>query len=304
MGDPAAAYKAWARNLGACVVPETYLSWTSPSRCSSGVYLLQQTAEPGRYGRSSSRWGVMDWLAIRQRCSAFGGGGGVVALYRARSQNRVDERRQLTDEADRVPARDEQRSWRRSDPGGRTWAAGTTMLEDDAKTGEPDSGELKTTNEYQARQLTLQQEQITQLQRANAALEAQLAELVEEKAKVVQQLQVAIAEEGLSGAGERAVSPGRINRLRLRLSGGAEGGPMPGLSNGALAALVLAPSLLRGRSRCSRGLRRGTRRGDGAGRAPSRASGGGMHGLVADVSGGEPGSTSTGSGRVGWSGAG
>lgn len=164
----------------------------------------------------------MDWYAVATAVIGFlGGGGGVVALYRARSQNKVDERRQLTDEqiafrnamAAELSALRTQVSElsRRND-----------VLEDDAKKTASLTAGLKTTNEYQARQLTQQQEQITQLQRANAALEARLAELVEEKAKVVQQLQVAIAEKGFLER-ENAQYRQENQSLRLRLSGGAEG---------------------------------------------------------------------------------
>lgn len=122
-----------------------------------------------------------------------GGGGGVVALYRARTQNKVDERRQLTDEqvAFRAAMAAELAALRQQIT---DLSRRNDVLEDDAKEQARVSAGLQKTNEYQAAELAEQRSQIAQLQQANAALQTQVAQLIEEKAMVIQRLTVSEAQ--------------------------------------------------------------------------------------------------------------
>lgn len=123
----------------------------------------------------------------------LGGGGGVVAMLRARSQNKVDERRQLTDEqvAFRAAMAAELAALRQQIA---DLSRRNDVLEDDAKEQARLSAVLQKTNEYQAAELAEQRTQIAQLQQANVALQTQVAQLIEEKAMVIQRLTVSEAQ--------------------------------------------------------------------------------------------------------------
>lgn len=132
-----------------------------------------------------------DWSAIVLVVGSLLGGGGLAALLRARSQNRVDERAQLTTE---------QQSFRQSmaeqiarlqaqlDGG----AKRNDVLEQELRTLGKELAALQKTNEFQAQQLHDQAEQITVLRTQNATQAQQIAALTEEKAGIVQRLQAEV----------------------------------------------------------------------------------------------------------------
>lgn len=132
-----------------------------------------------------------DWSAIVPFAIAMLTGGGLAGLIRARSQNRVDERAQLTTE---------QQSFRQSmaeqlarlqtkiDDGEKR----NDVLELELRTLGKDLAALQTTNAYQERQLHEQAQQIADLRTQNATQAAQIAALTEEKASVVQRLQAEV----------------------------------------------------------------------------------------------------------------
>jgi len=132
-----------------------------------------------------------DWSAIVLALGGLLGGGGIAALIRARSQNRVDERAQLTTE---------QQSFRQSMA---EQIAGLRVqltdgakrndgLEQELRTQGKELAALGTKNEYQERQLHEQAEQIADLRTQNATQAQQIAALTEEKAVVIQRLQAEV----------------------------------------------------------------------------------------------------------------
>jgi chromosome segregation ATPase len=134
-------------------------------------------------------WGDIVALLV----GLFGGGTGLAALYRARAQNRVDERKQLSEE---------QVLFRQS-MAEQLSALRTQLLEvekrnDVLETETRDQGKqlaaLQTKNEYQEQRIQEQAEQIAGLRQQNATQAAQIAALTEEKAGVVQRLQVETAQ--------------------------------------------------------------------------------------------------------------
>lgn len=121
--------------------------------------------------------------------SLFGGAGGIVALYRARSQNRTDERKLLTDE---------QIAFRSSMSAeiGRLSALQTALSADKDKLEEKISEQGQLIVRLQERDAQkekeiglLQQQNADLLERANAQ-QIEINRLSEEKAQVVQRLQV------------------------------------------------------------------------------------------------------------------
>jgi chromosome segregation ATPase len=132
-----------------------------------------------------------DWSTIVPLAIALLTGGGLSTLIRARSQNRVDERAQLTTE---------QQSFRQSMA--EQIAGLRVQLADGAKHNDGLEQELRgqgkelaalaTKNDYQERQLREQAQQIADLRTQNATQAAQIAALTEEKAGVTQRLQAEV----------------------------------------------------------------------------------------------------------------
>lgn len=133
-----------------------------------------------------------EWSTVVALIVAGLGGGGIGALLRAPVQNRVDERAQLTVEqqafrremAEQLAALRTQQteSDRRNDE-----------LEKEAREQGKQIAVLSSRNEAQQQQLKDQAEQIVLLRNQNAQQAVQIAALTEEKATVVQRLQVAEA---------------------------------------------------------------------------------------------------------------
>lgn len=130
---------------------------------------------------------ALSWEAAVTLMVGLFGGGTLAALLRARTQNRVDERKQLTDE---------QTAFRR-DMAEQLAALRTQVaelsrrnddLERDAKEQAKLGARLEQTNTFQADQLKHQAEQIRELERTNTALEQRLLDLVDEKAQLAQRL--------------------------------------------------------------------------------------------------------------------
>lgn len=127
---------------------------------------------------------ALSWGDLMALAGILIGGGGLAALWRTRNQNRVDDRRQLTEEqaafrrdmAEQLAALRTQVAElsRRND-----------VLEDDAKKQAVLTARLEQTNETQAGQLLRQAEQIRELEKTNTTLETRLLELVDEKAALI-----------------------------------------------------------------------------------------------------------------------
>lgn len=135
----------------------------------------------------------MDWSIVVTIAGFLLGGGGLAALWRTRGQNRNDERSQLTAEqqAFRQSMASELSSLRqqilevekRND-----------LLESESREQAKQIASLTTQNGFQQTQLSQQATQIASLTTQNATQAAQIAALTEEKAAVIQRLQVISAQ--------------------------------------------------------------------------------------------------------------
>lgn len=121
------------------------------------------------------------------------GGGGLVALLRVRTQNRVDERTQLSSE---------QVSFRQSMAAelaevraeNRTTASRNDTLEKELREQGKLLAALEERDAQKTEQLKLQAQQILELKTQNAAQAQQLTQLTEEKAKMTQKLAIVQAQ--------------------------------------------------------------------------------------------------------------
>lgn len=131
---------------------------------------------------------ALDWSMVVAIVVGLGGLGGWAAFIRARGQNRVDDRAQLTSEQ-----QDFRKSMAEQLSALRTQVGESDRRNDVLERESREQGEriavLSSRNEYQERELKAQAEQIVMLRTQNAQQAVQIAALTEEKASVIQRLQ-------------------------------------------------------------------------------------------------------------------